>query len=60
MTVKDQVIKMIEKLPDEATVSDIMAELYFRQNVDEALKELDEGKGISHEKAKKRLGQWLQ
>ena len=24
-----------------------MAELYFRQNVDEGLKELDKGKGIS-------------
>jgi len=32
-----------------------MAELYFRQNVDEGLKELDEGKGISHEEAKKQL-----
>ncbi len=60
MTVKEKVIEMIESLPDEATVSDIMAELYFRQNVDEALKELDAGKGISHEEARKRLGQWLQ
>jgi len=32
-----------------------MAELYFRQNVDEGWKELNEGKGISHEEAKKRL-----
>ena len=30
-------------------------DLYFRQNVDEGLKELDEGKGISHEEAKKQL-----
>ena len=46
---------MIEELPEDITVSDVMAELYFRQNVDEGLKELDEGKGISHEEAKKRL-----
>ena len=39
--------------PEDITVSDIMAELYFRQNVDESLKELDEGKGISREEAKK-------
>ena len=39
--------------PEDITVSDIMAELYFRQNVDECLKELDEGEGISHEEAKK-------
>jgi predicted transcriptional regulator len=36
-----------------------MAELYFRQNVDEGLKELNEGKGIGHEEAKKRLSQWI-
>jgi len=48
MSVKEEVIKMIETLPEGITVSDIMAELYFRQKVDESLKELDEGKGISH------------
>jgi len=42
---------MIEELPEDITVSDIMVELYFRQNVDEGLKELDEGKGIMHEEA---------
>jgi len=57
--VKEKVIKMIEELPEDITVSDVMAELYFRQNVDEGLKELDEGKGISHEEAKKRLSRWL-
>ena len=50
---------LIEEFPEDITVSDIMAELYFRQNVDEGLKELDEGKGISHEEAKKRLSRWL-
>ena len=57
--IKEKVIKMIEELPEDITVSDVMAELYFRQNVDEGLKELDEGKGISHEEAKKRLSRWL-
>lgn len=59
MTVKEKVIRMIEGLPEDMTVSDIMAELYFRQNVDAGLKELDEGKGITHEEAKKRLSGWL-
>ena len=59
MTTKEKVIKMIKVLPDDITISDIMAELYFRQNVNDGLKELDEGKGISHEEAKKRLDRWL-
>ena len=59
MTIKEEVIKMIEGLPEDITISDIMAELYFRQNVDAGLKEFDEEKGISNEEAKKRLTRWL-
>ncbi|MCK4397459.1 MAG: hypothetical protein KAV25_00535 [Methanophagales archaeon] len=59
MRIKEKVIKMIEEFPEDITVSDVMAELYFRQNVDEGLKELDEGTGISHEESKKRLSRWL-
>jgi predicted transcriptional regulator len=58
-TVKQAVIEMIEHLPDNASVEDIMAELYFRQKVDEGLRQLDAGEGIEHEEAKQRLGKWL-
>lgn len=46
---------MIEALPEEITVDDIMAELYFRKQVDAGLKELDEGKGIPHKEVEKRM-----
>ena len=46
-------------MPEEVTVDDIMAELYFRQKVDLGLKELNEGKGVSHEEVKERLKEWL-
>ena len=57
--IKQQVIKMIENLPDEISLDDIMAELYFRLQVDAGLKELDEGKGISQEEIEKRMSKWL-
>ena len=57
--VKQEVIKMIRNMPDDASVADIMAELYFRQKVDSGLKQLDEGKGLTHDQVKKRLGKWL-
>jgi predicted transcriptional regulator len=59
MTTKDAVIEMIRRLPDDATVVDIMAELYFRQKVNEGLRQLDAGEGLDHAEAKKRLSQWL-
>lgn len=57
--VKQQVIKMIRALPEEVSVDDVMAELYFKLQVDAGLKELDEGKGISHEEVEKRMSEWL-
>ncbi len=59
MTAKDVVIDMIRRLPDDATVADIMAELYFRQKVDMGLKQLEDGEGLEHAEAKKRLAPWL-
>jgi len=57
--IKEEVIKMIQQMPENISVADIMAELYFRQKVDSGLKELDEGKGISHEQVKENLKKWL-
>jgi predicted transcriptional regulator len=56
---KQQIIQMIESLPDNVTVDDIIAELYFRLQVDAGLKELDEGKWIPHEEVEKRMSKWL-
>ncbi len=50
---------MIQSLPEEVTLDDIMAELYFKSQVDAGLKELDEGKGIPHEEVEKRMSKWL-
>ncbi len=57
--VKQQIIQMIESLPEDITVDDIIAELYFRLQVDAGLKELDEGKWIPHEEVEKRMSKWL-
>lgn len=57
--VKQQVIQMIQALPENITVDDIMAELYFKLQVDDGLKELDEGKGIPHEEIEQRMSKWL-
>ena len=57
--VKQKVIEVIEKLPEEATLEDIMAELYFRLQVERGLKQLDENQGITHDTAKQQIGEWL-
>jgi predicted transcriptional regulator len=59
MSTKESVIELIKRLPEDVSVQDIMAELYFRQKVDEGLRQLDAGQHVSHEDAKKQLAPWL-
>ena len=58
-TIKDTVIDMIRRMSDDATVTDIMAELYVRQKIDIGLQQLDDGQSLSHEEVEQRLGRWL-
>jgi len=46
--IKQEVIQLVQPLPETVTMDDIMAELYFKMQVDAGLKELDEGAGIAH------------
>ena len=57
--IRDEVIKMISKLPDNVSIDEIMEELYFKLQTNRGLQELDEGKGIPHEEVEKRMQQWL-
>jgi len=57
--VKQKIIEVIEKLPEEATLEDIMAELYFRLQVERGLGQLDQNQGITHDAAKRQIGEWL-
>lgn len=57
---REHALDMIQALPDDATLDDILEELYFKLEVDAGLRELDEGKGIPHEEVEARLAKWLQ
>ena len=60
MTTKEAIIEIIRRLPDDVTVDDILAELYARRKIEQGLRQLDEGQGISHETVKQRVAQWLE
>jgi predicted transcriptional regulator len=53
------IIEMIDRLPDTASIEDIIEAIRFRQKVDEGLRQLDAGEGIEHEEARRKLGKWL-
>jgi len=59
MTIKEMAIHAIEKLPDTATWAEIQERINFVVGVRHGLHELDEGKGISHQKVKEEFAEWL-
>ena len=58
-SVREQVIQVLDTLPDDATLDDVMARLHFRMRVEQGLKDLDEGRWITQEEVEKRMAKWL-
>jgi predicted transcriptional regulator len=59
--VKKEIIQFIQSLPDDININDIMDELYFKLQVDNGLKELEEGKSIPHDDVEQKFKEkWLQ
>ena len=58
-TAKQQVRKVLEKLPDDCTLEDVQYELYVIQKIRARSKMADAGKFVSQEEAEKRMDKWL-
>jgi len=59
MTIKQIAMKTIEQLPEDASWEDIQERINFVAGVRKALRELDEGKGVPHDKVKEESAEWL-
>lgn len=58
-TAKQHAIEVITALPNQSTLEDVMAELYFKMQVDAGLEELDKNQSVDHEEVELRLSKWL-
>lgn len=59
MRIKEIAIKSIQELPEDSTWEDIQERINFIAGVRKGLRELDEGKGIPHEKVREEFREWL-
>ncbi|MHC4744505.1 MAG: hypothetical protein ACYS8Z_21530 [Planctomycetota bacterium] len=57
MTTKEIALKTIEQLPADASWEDIQERINFVVAVRKGLRELDNGKGITHDKLKETFSQ---
>jgi predicted transcriptional regulator len=58
MSAKEILLEVAEKLPPDATLTDAIYELEFRQAVEEGLAQLDRGEGIPLEQVKAKIASW--
>jgi hypothetical protein len=54
-TVKDEVRKLAEQLPDSASWDEVMYEVYVRQKIAEGEKAIAEQRTVRHDEVKKRF-----
>lgn len=59
MTTKEIAIHTIEELPEDATWDDVQERINFVVGVRKGLRELDDGKGIPHDRVREEFAQWL-
>ena len=57
--VKDEVIKIIKKMPEDTSLEDIQYELYFKAKVEKGLKDIKESRTLNEEQMDKEIKSWL-
>jgi predicted transcriptional regulator len=55
---KEKAHEIVDRLSEDATWSDLAYEIEVRRKIEEGLRDLDEGRAVSHEEVRERfLGQ---
>ena len=56
---KDDVLRLVQNLPDDVTYEDIQYHIYVRQKVKRGLDALTRGDTLTQEEVDTRLARWL-
>ncbi|MEO6323943.1 MAG: hypothetical protein ABIT01_02585 [Thermoanaerobaculia bacterium] len=56
---KEEVKRLLDTLPDDASFEDIQYHLFVRQKLDKGLKEIEDGNTLTQEEVEERMARWL-
>jgi predicted transcriptional regulator len=59
-TAKDDVRRLLDRLPEEATFEDIQYQVYLLDEISRGSSEIDRGEGLDQDELKRRLSKWLE
>lgn len=57
---KKEVLNILERLPDDASLEDIQYHIYVRQKIEHGLDDVEAGRTLSEEEFDRRMGKWLE
>lgn len=60
MGAKDALLKLLETLPDDASIEDIQYHLYVLQKIQAGQEAAEAGNMIPHEEVMRELARWLE
>ena len=58
-TAKEEVRKILDTIPDDASFEDIQYHIYVRDKIERGLKDIQEGRVLSQEEIEQRMSRWL-
>ena len=56
---KEQIIKLAQELPEDATLEDAMDRLFLLYKVERGIEQASSGQKVSQAEARRRMDQWL-
>ena len=59
-TAKDEMRKLLERLPNDGIFEDIPYQVYVLDEIARGSEEIEQGEAIEHEEARRRLAKWLE
>ena len=59
MTTKENVLKVVQSLPDNACIEDAMERLLFLAKIEKGLEQANAGETISHDQVRENMAAWL-
>jgi hypothetical protein len=57
---KQEALQLIQELPDDATLDDIIYELDVVRRIERGLEDVAAGRAVSHEEAMREVAEWIQ
>ena len=59
-TAKQEVLKVLDTLPEDASLEDIQYHLYVLQRIERGRQDVEAGRVLPHDEVERRMARWLE